>query len=138
MQATHSNDENLKQLKLTGYLVLWTIAWMGTLAVAKFGPIHWWDSQPIASWVAVAVNLAAGIGWIVAHARFLSGIDELQRRIMRDALAVTVGVGWVAGFGYVVADAADLLGFDADIGAFSTLLVGVYVISIVVGHLRYR
>jgi hypothetical protein len=124
--------------KATGQLVLWTLAWVATLALAKFGPSHLWDSQPVASWAAVATNLAVGIGWIVAHARFLRGIDELQRKIMQDALASTLGVGWVGGFAYVVADAADLIAYDADIGVFATLLAAVYMVVIVIGQLRYR
>jgi hypothetical protein len=124
--------------KASAGLALWTLAWTATLAVAKFGPAHLWDAQPVASWAAVAANLAAGIGWILAHARFLRGIDELQRKIMQDALAVTLGVGWVGGFSYVVADAADLIAHDANIGLFTALLAVVYLITILVGHLRYR
>jgi hypothetical protein len=107
---------------------------VATLVLAKFGPSHLWDSQPVASWAAVVTNLAVGIGWIVAHARFLRGIDELQRKIMQDALAVTLGVGWVGGFAYMVADAADLIAYDADIGVFATLLAAVYMIVIVVRY----
>jgi hypothetical protein len=124
-------------IKLTARLALWTLAWVATLALASFGPSVLWVS-PVASWAAVVANLAVGIGWIVAHARFLHGIDELQRKIMQDALAVTLGVGWVAGFAYVVADGADLLGFGADFGIFSALLGVVYMLAIAGGNLRYR
>jgi hypothetical protein len=125
-------------IKATARLAVWTLAWVATLALARFGPRLLWNSQPAASWAAVATNLAIGIRWIVAHARYLRGIDELQRKIMQDALAVTLGVGWVGGFAYVVADAADLIARDADIGVFPALLGVVYMIAIVVGHLRYR
>jgi hypothetical protein len=123
--------------KATARLALWTLAWVATFALASFGPEHMWDSD-VASWVAVAANLAVGIGWIVAHARYLRGIDELQRKIMQDALAVTLGVGWVGGFAYVLADGADLIADGADIGVLSVLLAAVYVIAIVVGNQRYR
>lgn len=125
-------------IKSTARLALWTLAWTATLALARFGPSSLWDSQPAASWAAVGANLAVGIGWIVAHARYLRAIDELQRKIMQDALAVTLGVGWVGGFAYVVADAADLIARDANIGAFAALLGVVYVVAIVVGNLRHR
>jgi hypothetical protein len=137
VQADNQEGGYQKAFKATVQLALWTLAWVVTLALAKFGP-NLWDSQPVASWAAVATNLAVGIGWIVAHARFLRGIDELQRKINQDALAITLGVGFVGGFAYVVADAADLIAFDADIGAFSTILAFVYMIAIVVGQLRYR
>jgi hypothetical protein len=138
VQTNNQTDGYQQAFKATVQLALWTLAWVATLALAKFGPRDLWDSQPVASWAAVATNLAAGIGWIVAQARFLRGIDELQRKIQQDALAVTLGVGFVGGFAYVVADAADLIAYDADIGVFSTLLAVVYMIAIVVGQLRYR
>ena len=92
----------------------------------------------MASWFAVATNHAVGIGWIVAHARYLRGIDELQRKIMQDALAVTLGVGWVVGFAYVAAEAADLIARDVEIGVLPALMAVVYMIAIVGGQLRYR
>jgi hypothetical protein len=124
--------------KRTVQLALWTLAWVATLALARFGPEYLWDSQPAASWAAVAINIAAGIGLIVAHARYLRGIDELQRKIMQDALAVTLGVGWVGGFAYVVADTADLLTREVNSGTFPALLGVVYMVAIIVGHIRYR
>lgn len=124
-------------LKASARLALWTLAWTATVALAKFGPSSLWDSEP-ASWAAVGANVAVGIGWIVAHARYLRDVDELQRKVMQDALAVTLGVGWVGGFAYVVADAADLIAHDANIGTFPALLAVVYVIAIAVGNLKYR
>jgi hypothetical protein len=123
--------------KFPARLAIWTFAWAATLALAKFGPSSLWDSQPAASWAAVAVNLAVGVGWIVAHARFLREIDELQRKIMQDALAVTLGVGYVGGFAFVVAEGADLIAQDVNIGVFPVLLAIVYMVAIAVGNLRY-
>ncbi len=138
MQPHKQTGDHQDPIKTTARLALWTLAWVATLALARFGPRLLWDSQPVASWAAVATNLAVGIGWIVAHARYLRGIDELQRKIMQDALAVTLGVGWVGGFAYVVADAADLIARDAEIGVLTALLGVVYLIAIVVGNIRYR
>ncbi|MDP4511981.1 hypothetical protein [Nonomuraea turcica] len=112
---------------------------MATLALARFGPGLLWDSQqPVAGWTAVAANLVVGIGWIVAFARFLRGLDELQRKFLQDALEVTLGVGWVGGFAYVVADAAGLVAYDVNIALFPVLLGVVYSIAFVVGKIRYR
>lgn len=120
-------------------LVLWTFAWLATLAVARFGPGLWWDSQQsVASWAAVTANLVVGIGWIVAFTRFLRGLDELERKIMQDALAVTLGVGWVAGFAYVVADAAGLVADVVDLAVLPAFMGVVFMIAFVVGKIRYR
>lgn len=138
MQTDDYGGTHQVATKATARLAVWTLAWVATLALARFGPSNLWDYEPVASWAAVALNLAVGIGWIVSHARYLRGIDELQRKIMQDALAVTLGVGWVGGFAYVVADAAGLIDRNVDVAAFPVLLGVVYVIAIAVGHFRYR
>jgi hypothetical protein len=126
------------EIKASARLVLWTLAWAATLALARFGPQLLWDPpQRAASWAAVAVNLAVGIGWIVAFTRFLRALDELQRKIMQDALAVTLGVGWILGFAYVVADAASLVARDVDIAVLPALMGVVFVVAFVVGKIRY-
>ncbi|SNT64647.1 hypothetical protein SAMN05421812_117163 [Asanoa hainanensis] len=127
------------ELKATGRLALWTLAWAATLALAKFGPQHVWDPpQQVASWAAVAVNVVVGAGWIVAFTRFLRSLDELQRKIMQDALAATLGVGWVLGFAYVVADQASLAAGDIDVAVLPVVMAVVFVSAFVVGKLRYR
>nr|WP_243707182.1 helix-turn-helix domain-containing protein [Micromonospora sp. KC606] len=105
MQAQNEIGDYCDSIKTAVRLVLWTLAWAATLALAKFGPRLLWDSQqPVASWAAVVVNLVVGIGWIVAFTRFLRAQDELQRQILQDALAVTLGAGWLGGFAYIVVD----------------------------------
>lgn len=127
------------EIKATVRLVLWTLAWVVTLAVAKFGPRLLWDPpERVAGWAAVAVNLTVGIGWIVAFTRFLSALDELQRKIMQDALAATLGVGWIVGFSYAVADAGSLVARDVDVAVLPALMGVVFVIAFVVGKIRYR
>lgn len=140
MQADDEIVSYRDQNRATARFVLWTLAWVATLAFARFGPELMWDSQrqPMASWAAVAVNFLTGIAWIIAFAAFLRALDDLWRKIMLDALAVSLGVGWVVGFAYVVADGADLITYKFDIALFPVLLGVVYSIAIVVGRLRYR
>ena len=119
-------------------LAIWTFAWLATLALAKFGPDVLWDSLPVAGWTLIAVNLIVGSGWIVAHARYLRGVDDLQRKIMLDAIAVALGAGLVGGFAYAAANGIDLITFDANVAFLSTLMAVVYLVAMVVGSLRYR
>jgi hypothetical protein len=127
----------LNEMKAAARFALWTLAWAATLALAKFGPRLLWDPpQRLASWSAVAVNLAVGIGWIIAFTRFLRVLDELQRKIMQEALAVTLGVGWIVGFAFVVTDAANLA--DVNIAALPALTGVVFMIAFAVGKIRYR
>lgn len=134
----HNQIGNQREIRNAARIVVWTLAWTATLALARFGPSLLWDSQPVASWIAIAANLVVGVGWIVAHARYLRGVDDLQRKIMLDAIAVAVGVGLVGGFAAVAANSVDLIAFDANIAFFSALMGVVYSVAIVVGTLRYR
>lgn len=118
-------------------LAIWTFAWLATLALARFGPT-WWGETPTATWIAVGVNVVVGIGWIVAHAAFLRGADELWRKIMLDAIAIALGVGLVAGFAASIAQQAGLLGFEPNIALLSILMGVVYLVSVVIGWMRYR
>ena len=138
MQAHNETASYRESNRASAQLVLWTLAWAATLAAARFGPEAVWDEQPVASWAAVAVNVLIGITWIVTFARFLRALDDLQRKIMQDALAVTLGVGWIVGFAYSVADTAGLVTRDLDIALFPAMLGVVYMIAFIVGRLRYR
>jgi signal transduction histidine kinase len=139
VQAHTTTGDYRESTKATVRLVLWTLAWTATLALAKFGPELLWDpQQPVASWAAVAVNLAVGIGWIVTFTRFLQRIDELQRKVIQEALAISLGAGWVGGFAYVVADAAGLITYDVNTAVLPALLGVVFVIAFAAGMIRYR
>lgn len=119
-------------------LALWTIGWVGTLALAKFGPGALWQDNPVASWAAVAVNLIIGVGWVVVHARYLQSVDDLQRKILLDAAAVALGAGLVGGLAVSVAHSAKLVAFEADLGLLSLLIGVVYLVSVAAGTFRYR
>jgi hypothetical protein len=135
---TNGLSASQREAKDVGLLAIWTLAWLATLAVAQFGPELWWDDQPILSWVAITANVLVGVGWIVAHSRFLRGVDDLQRKIMLDAIAVALGVGLVIGFAYTAAKSAGLIAFASDIAFLSVLMAIVYLGGIAVGKLRYR
>lgn len=116
-----------------------TLVWLVTIALAKLGPGLLWNAhQVVLSWAAVALNVVVGIIWIVAFTSYLRGLDELQRKLMLDALGVTLGVGWVAGFAYAIAAAAGLVPHQVDLVATPVLLAAVYLVALAVGRLRYR
>lgn len=138
MRAFGENSGHKEATRVTIRLALWTLVWTGTLALAIFGPELLWSDVPVLSGVAVALNLAGGVGWIVAYARYLRGIDEFQRKLNLDALAVTLGAGFVVGFAYLAAETAGLLTYDLSIALFPTFLAAVYLVTIAIGWIRYR
>jgi hypothetical protein len=124
--------------RATAWLLVWGLAWLASLAVARFGPGLWWEpEQQAVSWVATGVNLLAGVAWIVAFARFVRSLDDLQRKIMLDALAVALGAGWVGGFAYIAARSAELIA-PVDIAVFPALIGVVFAVAFLAGKVRYR
>lgn len=136
----HENIESVdrRAFRNMAPTAIWTVVWLATLALARFGPDGLWPSQPVLSWIAVIANAFVGIGVIVVHARYLRRIDDLQRKILLDAMAIALGVGLLAAFTYAVANAAELITFDANIAVFAALMGVTYGIVSVVGTLRYR
>ncbi|BDZ66345.1 hypothetical protein [Agromyces mangrovi Wang et al. 2018] len=137
--ASEQSSGAARQWSATGWLFAWTLAWLVSLAVARFGPELVWGENAIAGWIAVGANLAVGVGWIIAFRRYLRSIDELQRKIQQDALGITLGIGWIVGFAsFVAADAGLLPGGGLDVAVFTAGLGLVYLLAVGIGMVRYR
>lgn len=117
-------------------LAAWTGTWLVTMALAVFGPEFLWSSAAGLTWLAVLLNLAAGIGMIVANVRHLASIDEMMQRIQLEALAISLGVGIVGGLGYSALDTTNLIPFDAEIGHVMALIALAYLLALVTGIRR--
>jgi hypothetical protein len=137
MQAeTQSVDE--RAIKNVIPIAVGTLVWVATLALVRFGHEALWGSNPVIGWIAIVLNVAVGVALIVIHARYLHRVDELQRKIMVDGMALALGVGVVGGFAVGAATSAGLIDFDVNIAYLSTLMAVVYAIGSVIGTIRYR
>ena len=115
----------------------WTGAWLVTMAIAVFGPIFLWESRAV-SLVAILINVALGIGMMIANKQHLDGLDELQRKIQLDAMALALGMGLVIGLGYSAMDIANVIEVDAEISFVVMLIGAIYIIGVLIGHRKYR
>lgn len=129
--------EDRRAMRSSGRLAIWTIAWIGSLALASFGP-PLWGRDPVITWIAVGVNLVLGVVWIIEHARFLRAVGDLQRKVVLDATALALGAGLVGGFAYAVAEQSGLVAVDSEIALLAVLMSVVYIVAVAVGNLRYR
>lgn len=121
----------------TARLAVWTAAWVLTLAVAVFGPLVGWESRGL-TMLAILVNVAAGVGMILANKKHLDGLDELQRKIQLEAMALALGVALVTGMAYSTLDVTNMITADAEI-SFLVMLVSVtYLCGILIGRKKYQ
>jgi hypothetical protein len=104
-------------------LALWTWTWVGTMALATFGPKFIWDGQTALTSLAIFINLLNGVLMISANRKLFNFYDELERKIHLVSLALTLGLTVVVGLSYSLLDQTNLISFDAEIGVL-VLFVG--------------
>ena len=118
-------------------LALWTWSWVATLAIATFGPKFIWDDHQLLTVLAISANLANGIMMIIANRNCFYNMDELQRKIHLESLAITLGLAVIVGLSFSLLDQTDLISFDAEIG-FLVAFIGVtYMIALLINKSRY-
>jgi hypothetical protein len=118
-------------------LALWTWSWVASLAVATFGPKFIWDDHQLLTVLAISVNLANGIMMIIANRNCFYNMDELQRRIHLESLAITLGLAVIVGLSFSLLDQTDLINFDAEI-SFLVGFIGItYMITLLINRSRY-
>lgn len=122
----------------TIHLATWTGIWLLTTALAAFGPILLWNEAVIPSLLAILLNLATGIGMIMTNKRYLQGLDELQQRMILEAMALSLGIGLIAGIAYSMLDIANLISFDAEISHLILVMGLSYVLGYVYASRRYQ
>jgi len=122
----------------TKNLAVWTGAWLVTMAVATFGPKLIWDFDTTFSVLSILLNVVMGVMMILANIRYIDGLDEMQRKVNNNALALALGVAVVGGLAYSMLDIANVIPFDAEISHVMFLVGITYSISIAVGTLKYK
>lgn len=119
-------------------LFQWCAGWGVTSALMSFGPKFLWHKSAVLTGLAIVLDIAVGVGAILANKRFIDELDELQRRVQLNSMAITVGVAIVAGVPLSVMDAYHLIPFHADIAHLMMIMAVTLVVSNVYGTRRYR
>ncbi len=123
--------------KNTIRFLCWTFAWSMTMVLADKAILYEWHSSALISAIAIVLNAGIGIGMILSYLRHLKYMDELQRKIQLDALAIAMGVALVGSFSYSLMVTAKFI-TDAEVSDIILLMTFTFVVSVIVGHLRYR
>lgn len=126
------NCDNTRNLKN------WTVLWVVSMAVAAFSPKYIWEFNSILTILAVVVNLALGFGMLIANRRYLRGLDEMQQRIMFDAMGLTLGVGLVVGLSYELLEDIKLISFQPEIAHLVIIMCLTYLVGIIAGHRKFQ
>jgi hypothetical protein len=135
---TKSNEYETTERKNLRHLAYWTGSWALTIAIPAFGPKFLWDYNSSISILAILFNTVIGVGMILMNRKYTNGLDEMQRKVTMEAMAIALGVGVVGGMSYSMLDAANVISFDAEISYLVVLMSLTYSIAFIVGSIRYK
>jgi len=137
-QECEQNSYQSKNSANTVNLRNWTIAWVITMAIASFAPRVIWDFNTALTIIAVLINLAVGIKMLLANRNYLRGLDEMQQKILLEAMALALGVGLVAGLSYELLEDIKLITYQPEIPHVIYLMVITYIVAVISGHRKYQ
>ncbi|WP_299079743.1 hypothetical protein [uncultured Paraglaciecola sp.] len=119
-------------------LAFWTLAWLVSTALLRFGAEYIWDYQPVYSVIVLMTHLALGLTMIMVYVKHLSKQDELQRKITMDAMGITLGITMIAGIAYEQLEDIKLISFEPEINHLIILMSLTYIISTFIGQRKYQ
>jgi formate hydrogenlyase subunit 3/multisubunit Na+/H+ antiporter MnhD subunit len=88
--------------------------------------------------LAVGLNLCVGVAFILSKKKYIEELDELQRRVYLNALAITLGVALIIGVPFSVMSAYHVIPFKGDISNLIMLMGLTFLVSLFYGLWRYR
>lgn len=116
----------------------WTSAWVITMAIAAFAPRFIWDFNTTLTIIALLINIAVGFRMLIANRDYLRGLDEMQQKILLEAMALALGVGLVVGLSYELLEDIKLITFEPEIPHIVILMGITYIFAVISGHRKYQ
>ena len=77
-------------------LFRWNGAWAAATLLMALGPKFLWNTALVFTLLAVALDVAVGVGMILANKKYLADLDELQRKVQLNSMGITLGAGLIA------------------------------------------
>ena len=119
------------------HLAIWTWTWVGTLALATFGPIFLWEDNSMFTTAAIIINLINGCCMILANRKLFNHYDELERKIQLESMGFTLGLAVVVGLSYSLLDQSNLIKSNAEISILVAFIGITYMIALLINRKRY-
>jgi len=119
-------------------LFRWNGAWGAATALMAFGPKFLWNKAQVFTLLAVGLDVTVGVGMILANKNYLAQLDELQRKVQLNSMAITLGVAVVAGVPWSVMDGYHVIPLHANIAYLLILMSVTFAVSNLYGTRRYR
>ena len=125
------------QKKPTKILLIWVLAWVVSTAVLSAGVNNLWDSLLLTK-IGLFINLALGVGMIIANKNLFKHYDELQKKIHFESMALTLGLTVVVGLVYEISFDFGVINSEPEFEYLVFFICFSYMTSIIVNSLRFK
>jgi len=125
----------------TKRLYRWHGRWAAATLLMCFGPGFLWHRALVFTLLAAGLDVAVGVGMILATKKYIMEMDELQRKIFLNALGIAVGIGLIVGVPWTVMDVYHVIHLHAlhyNFGLLVILQGLTFLVSLLYGTWRYR
>ncbi|MBT4098812.1 MAG: hypothetical protein HOM68_23025 [Gemmatimonadetes bacterium] len=134
---TESNEFEARTVRGAIRFVLWSLAWTGSMVLVDKAVLYGWYTESFYSVIGIVVNALLGLVVVRTFLRHLGDMDEMQRKIQLDALALSMGVGFVGSFTYSLLTTTGFV-TDPEISDIILLMAVTYMASLSFTYLRNR
>ena len=126
-----------EQKKYTKILMAWVFAWVVSTAILSVGVNYLWDNLLITK-IVLLINLAIGVGMIIANKNLFKHYDELQKKIQFEAMALTLGLAVVVGLTYEISFDFGVINSEPEFEYLVFFICFSYITSIIINSRRYK
>ena len=126
-----------EQKKQTKILLGWVFSWVVSTAILSAGVNNLWDNVLITK-IGLFINLAIGVGMIIANKNLFKHYDELQKKIHFESMALTLGLTVVVGLVYEISFDFGVINSEAEFEYLVFFICFSYITSIIVNSLRFK
>ena len=126
-----------EQKKYTKILMAWVFAWVVSTAFLSYGVNFLWDNLLITK-IGLLINLAIGVGMIIANKNLFKHYDELQKKIQFEAMALTLGLAVVVGLTYEISFDFGVINSEPEFEYLLLFISFTYTASNIINSRRYK
>jgi hypothetical protein len=139
MNTTSTENQTYDQRARRDSLAIvgWIFTWMLSLIISDKAALYGWWSTEWVTWLSIVINAALGLWVVRSYMRMLKNLDELQRQIQLNALAVSLGVSLVGSITYSLLVTWGYI-TDEEVSDIFVLMCVSYSAAVLYGQFRYR
>lgn len=137
MNKTTVNNHDQRLNKISKTLFLWTALWMLSVAALAFGPKLFWQFNTTVTLVVIVINLALGIKMLVVNKQHFDNMDDMQKKIHFNAMAISLGITMILGVVYGLLEPAGLIEETPNPSNLLFVMGITYLIAVFVNFRKY-